>query len=240
MMAGALQRIHLGHGVYETLRTHPSGMWQEARHMARLARGAEVLGLELPEDMRERLADLVAPDRRIRIDLHGGDLDSIEGPGVATVSVTHRPFVLQSEPIRLCTTPVQCPPQPWSGIKTTSMFGHVQARRWALARGFEDGLLVHGDEVVEASTANVFALVDGQWHAPGAEAGAVDGVTRQVLLDQVAAVPRLSSAQLARATAVALTNTAGIRPATDLDGRTLAVEPVAALQAVFDEAWQCA
>lgn len=236
MTADPSTRLHLGHGVFETLRTHGDGYWQLERHLERLQRGAEVLGLDVP-DAEGHLEALHGPNRRIRLDLHGGDLTTIEGPGQAVLEGRWRPFVADARDVRVRTTPVQCPVQPWSGIKTTSMFGHVEARRWAQARGADDGLLANGAHIVEASTANVFACIDGVWHAPGPAQGAVDGVTRQVVLDGIQAKDVLDADQLRRASAVALTNTAGIRAVVELDGRRLDTKPVDALRQVFAEAW---
>lgn len=229
----------LGDGVFETMRTHGDVIWQEARHRARMEQGAEWLGLAM-DAWDDVVADLLARgrgDRRLRIELTAGDMTGLmEGSG-ARMSGSVMAFEPHPDaPIRLISSDVAIPVQPWSGCKTLSMFPYVQALRMAHARGADDAVLSDGQNgIVEATTSNVFAHVEGTWHSPGPCQGAVDGVTRQVLLEHIDAVPQLHRDQLARADAVALTNTRGVRVASTLDGRALDLQPARALQQLFAE-----
>ncbi len=104
---------------------------------------------------------------------------------------------------------------PLAAVKTLSFLPYVSARRDAHAATAHDALLLneHG-RIAEASTSNVFAVVNGVLHAPGEAEGAIAGVTRGAVLELAAeagldVVERLTLADLAGASEAWLTNTTG-------------------------------
>lgn len=210
-------------GVYETLCFRNGAPWQPARHEARMRRGAEAMDLPFPA---EAWADAMrqSGDLMLRLDL---DRDG-------QLVQTPRPLVAHPvEPLRIITASKRLQPSPWHGLKLAHMPLHQAARDEAAAAGVDDAILGCGEMVAEATTANVFAWIDGVCHAPGPDSGAVDGVTRQVLLEDGHVEP-LRIADLGRVDAMALTNVRGVRIVGELDGRPLDLEPAKALRARFE------
>ncbi len=227
----------LGDGVFETMRTTTAGLWQRERHMARLRAGMAALGLAWTDDVVADLDVLVAAghdaygdDLYVRLNVSTGAMEGItEGDGLLVTGMV-RPF--QPYPLRhyshgvhvVTSKQIIAPGEPLAGHKTLSFLRYVQARREAMALTAHDAVLTDGHgSVVEASTSNVFARTGDVVHAPGPDQGAVDGVTRQVVLELIddaglEVAPTLSVEQLAGADEAWLTNTTGgVVPVTRFD-----------------------
>lgn len=217
----------LGEGICETMRTVGDTVVGLELHRARWMRGLEWLGLRDEGRFDETVERLLADgsgDRTMRLTASAGDAtDFTSGSGLrvrATIEALRRSL---SAKVSVATTAVVVPKQPWSGIKTTSFFGYAAARRMAAMAGADDALLVDGaGRAVEASTANLWLVVDGALHAPGPADGAVDGVTRQLILRQTGWKPRGAIAN-DNVEEAWITNTRnGVVPVHSLDGRPLA------------------
>jgi branched-chain amino acid aminotransferase len=119
------------------------------------------------------------------------------------------------------------PRDPLAAVKHLSYLPYLIARRQAHAAGADDALILNTNgRVCEASHSNVLAVVDGALHAPGVGEGALDGVTRRLLLDSEAVgrstvVDRITPEALAHADEVLLTNTVGgVVPVSRVDEST--------------------
>lgn len=196
-----LDRGHLlGDGVFETLRTHQGHVVHLDAHERRMREGLEVIGLreDVAEEAMGAVLQMVAagmprfgPELHLRVQVTTGVSEHFWGDR-DTWSVTGLVRRLEPAPaehrdpgVRL----VQAPQRktikdPLSRFKSTSFAGHLAARRFARSANAEDAVLLndHG-RVAEASTSNLFAVVDGRLHSPGPEEGAVDGTVRQALLE---------------------------------------------------------
>jgi branched-chain amino acid aminotransferase len=241
-----LDRGHLlGDGVFETLRTHRGRIVQRDAHLARLRHAITLLGL--PEGVGDAAGHALdalsaeaqkglGPDLYLRVNVTTGIAEDLAGdPGSHTLTALARrlraPAPRLLDPgVRLHVAAAPKPTAtPFAHVKTMSFLPHVTARREARTKGADDALLLneHG-RVCEATTSNVIALVQGVLHVPGPEEGAVDGLTRRLILDwareeDIPVDPRLALRLLDGADEVWLTNTlAGILPASAVGARTLA------------------
>lgn len=228
-----------GDGVYETLRSHRGHLVSLDRHLERLRRSCAVMDIPLDEaavlaDLRAALSRHLTASAHVRITLTRGP-----GAGLAPapssrptriVSVADLPAdhdATAARGVTAVTLPARFTAVP--GAKTISFGANVWARLEARRRGVDDVIGIEGDRVLEASSANVVAVVDGALRAP--VAGALPGVTRAIVLELAAgALPidegPLTTRDLARASEVALTSSVrGVVPVTALDGRPLGVGP---------------
>jgi 4-amino-4-deoxychorismate lyase len=221
-----------GDGVFETLLVHEGQpvWWHE--HWQRLLRGAQALGLPLPDQVqvRRECENLLAetPGAVLKIILtrgSGGRGYAAPAVPVATVIVSsHDRPPAQRDPVilRWCQTTLAMQPA-LAGIKHLNRLEQVLARaEWSDAEIF-DGLMCDGeDRVVSATSANVFALVGGRWLTPSVARCGIAGITRAWLLANVAeaAEADLSAAEVSHADALFLCNSVrGILPVRRLGSR---------------------
>jgi len=190
----------LGDGVFETIRVSRGHVFRRDDHATRLQRGLEVLGMDdsLVTDFHvavdaliDAARDDLGDDLYLRINITGGPMDDIGGEdrGVSVTGSCKRfqpyPMKHYADGVRLVVAPQRKDPaDPLSTIKHLSFLPYVAARRHAMAKTAHDAILLNvAGDVAEATTSNVFAVVDGVLHAPGPDQGALPGVTRQVVLE---------------------------------------------------------
>jgi branched-subunit amino acid aminotransferase/4-amino-4-deoxychorismate lyase len=232
-----------GDGVYDTWRTYGGTPFAVAAHVRRLAIAARVLGLSPPGTAsvwearsrlllrRNRLADAairltitrgpagepLLPERRARptvlltVRRLPADLARRKARGVTAVRL---PFPRDAGP-------------PWGGLKLVGHASAVAGRLLAARRHADEGLYVTAaGDVTEATTANVFVVVDDALVTPALDAGILPGVTRGLVLRlarraglRVHEHP-LTAARMRRARECFLTaSTVEVLPIVRLDGR---------------------
>ena len=231
-----------GDGLFETVRVHAGRpVWWEA-HVARLALGAGRLGIAAPaaDWLRGQVDALLARS--------GGD-------GVLKLVLTrgaggrgYRASVGQPPTLVLSRHPLPAPvPTPlvlrWcslrmalqpalAGLKHLNRLEQVLARAEWRDEGIHEGLLLDAaGRVACATSANVFARVDGRWLTPRMDDCGVAGVARAWLLANVpgAAQATLRPADVNGADALFLCNAVrGILPVGRLGDRTWAPHPALA------------
>jgi branched-chain amino acid aminotransferase len=176
----------LGDGVFATLRGYAGRCFRTSVHLEGLARGAELLELEMPLAAAQiaELADEAARrtgerDAYVRVTLtRGGRLSilarALEAPhddayarGVAAVTLETR----RRAPL----DPV---------VKTTSYAPEIVARREAERRGAVEGIqLGAGGELAGGAMANLFVVVKDVLFTPSLASGCRDGVTRRAVME---------------------------------------------------------
>lgn len=245
-----------GDGLFETIRVQNSTPLWWSRHLARFQRGTELLRLKLPWPGMEfhRFAlELIArnalPEGVLRLAVSRGSGArgySIQGAESPTVAMTLHPLRPVPASIRLATATLRVPAHdPLSAIKTANKLLQILARAEAEERGADEALLlnVEGD-VAEASSSNIFWLRNGTICVPPISAGALAGITREVVLElcrayQISVVEELiARSALFSTEAVFLTNSGqGIVPVTEIDAQKLKSSPlVTRLQEWFSAA----
>jgi len=238
-----LDRGHLlGDGVFETLHARAGRLLHRERHASRLERGLGLLRISSASAPAWKAVDALLAHPRlstltdvyVRLQVTTGLLDEFAGqPGPYAVTAMARPWRpypprAYADGLHLVLAKTPKAIGPFSSVKTTSFLPHVAAKRDALAQGADDAILLNDrGHVCEATTSNVFAVVDGDVHSPGPEEGAVDGVTRGLLLEgfqreNARVLGCLTRDELEGASEVFLTNTvAGVVPARAILDRKL-------------------
>lgn len=226
--------ITVGDGVFETLKVLGGEPLALTRHLNRLSRSCEVLGLPSPdlEVIRDAVVEVIrsepeAADRgRLRITCTGGSgpLASDRREGSQTTIVA----VMPMQPWPATTSAVVVP---WvrnersavTGAKTTSYAENVVALQWAHEQGFSEGLFANSvGQLSEGTGTNVFIVKGGDVFTPPLSSGCLAGITRELLLEWGLAVEReLSLEDLQSADEVFLTSsTRDVHPVTKLGDHT--------------------
>ncbi|MGI8757114.1 MAG: aminotransferase class IV [Acidimicrobiales bacterium] len=238
--------ITVGDGVFETCKVVDGTPFALTRHLARLRRSAEIIGLALPwsdSHLRAACADTVTAAQR--------DATNAEsGVGRLRITVTAGPGPLGSDrdvvPPTLVVAAAPGPPWPattgvatvaWArnerssvaGAKTTSYAEHVVALAEAHRRGASEAILCDTrGRLSEGTGSNLFLTVDGQLCTPSLTTGCLAGITRALVLATVGVTERddLAFADLAGADEAFLTSsTRDIHPIAHVDGVALAQAP---------------
>lgn len=234
-----------GDSVYETMRTSGGRPVELSRHLARLHRSGDGIGLSIPfpdEELRRIVAETHAatgnPESHVRVVVTRGvgplmlDPRRSEDP---TLVVMAQPLVVPDESayrrgiavVVVGTTKTGGGLDP--AIKSGNYLGSIMALRQAIAEGGDDAVLCTATgEIAEGATSNVFAVVDGVLRTPDLEAGLLAGITREVIcelateLGETVRTGKLWPDELRNAAEVFLTSSVrGIMPVTKVDGRTI-------------------
>ncbi|MFL6204783.1 MAG: aminotransferase class IV [Acidimicrobiales bacterium] len=226
--------LTVGDGVFETLKAIDGRPFATRRHLERLRRSAEGLGLRVPFDdgaLRAAMAEVLAshdlPLARVRITVTGGPapLGSERGEHQATVVVAAGELKQPDPTAAVCVVP-------WprnergamAGIKTTSYAENVTALAYAKERGCTEALFETTTGLLcEGTGSNVFVGIAGRLLTPPLSSGCLAGVTRDLLLEVTDAVEEdIPMDALRGADEVLLTSTGrDVQPVHRVDGRDL-------------------
>lgn len=190
----------LGEGVFETIRVEGGQLLFAREHFARLARGARVLEIPFHLEVDELLAQCEQVidanslvDARLRVTLTGGPMrrqpiSEREGEPTLIISATgFDPARIDADRARgwrilLNRFPINHH-SPLSTIKSTCYAEYLLARRWAVANGFDEALLLNTDgRIAETAMANIFAVAGTELRTPDLAEGPLPGVIRGQLL----------------------------------------------------------
>ena len=228
--------LNYGDGVFETMRVHRGELPLWPRHLARLAEGAQRLGITLPERafIEARLHELCTGVDAgvIKLLLTRGDggrgyAPSADAPPVWVLSLHPLPPKQTTVQLHACNTRLATQPR-LAGIKHCNRLEQILARTEAQRAGCDEGLMrdMAGNPVC-ATSANLLVLRAGRWRTPPVEACGVAGVLRGWLLVQgLVEVAPVTSGELEDANAVALCNAVrGILPVRALGAREWSPDP---------------
>lgn len=185
--------LTVGDGVFETLRTEAGVPFAMGRHLRRLRRSLNGLGLDLPtpdDELRSALCAVAAGidgPAKVRLTVTGGPgpLGSGREPGAMTVYVVGDR--LEAWPVTGAAVTV-----PWvrnersavTGLKTTSYAENVVALGRAKAAGASEALFANtAGDLCEGTGSNVFVVHDGVVRTPPLSSGCLPGVTRELVLE---------------------------------------------------------
>ncbi len=224
----------LGDGLFETMAATGGEVPQIMRHHARLAAGAALLRIPLPltatalaAACRDLLGANGLAEAALRLTLTRGP-----GPrGLApdpqaspTLLLTAAPLPPPGAPPRLVISGIRRDEDsPLAAVKSLNYLPNVLARMEAAERGADDALLLNrAGRVAEASAANLFVRLSGEWLTPPVAEGALPGIRRACLLEagrlrEAAITP----AQLRLAQAACLGNALALRPVAAIEGHVL-------------------
>jgi 4-amino-4-deoxychorismate lyase len=234
-----------GDGVFETMHVRDGQPWLLAEHLARMARSAARLELDLPD--RDTLAELVAltcagwpaaAEGALRLVCTRGAEDGGPVTGFARLAMvpesilTARRTGLAVATATLGIAAAARTAAPWllGGVKALSYAVNMASQRWAGARGLDDVLWVSADGfALEAPTSSLVWLAGGALcTVPADRTGILPGITADWLLDRAPdagwrPVRRMvRPAELLAADGVWLTSSVrGAVAVRELDGETL-------------------
>ena len=253
IVAGAEARVPVtdhgflyGDGVFEGLRVYSRRVFRLEQHLARLAVSARALGLEIPGGLDGAREIILATarafgeaDAYVRFVVSRGEgalgVDPTTCPHPRVVCIVDHIRIYPAETlergITLATSSWRRPPPDVLDprVKSLNCLNNAMAKLEAKRRGVDEALLLNAAGLVaEASVANVFVVRSGALATPPATDGALEGVTRGVVLELAAreGIPHgersLGRYDLLGADEVFLTGTgARIVPVRSLDGETI-------------------
>jgi 4-amino-4-deoxychorismate lyase len=221
-----------GDGLFETMRVCGGQIAWWDSHWSRLASGAGRLGIPLPDQVLvRRESDALfddAGDGVLKLLLCRGG----EARGYAPIRGAPPLWALSRHalpaPIRhglrlhWCDTRASIQPA-LAGLKHCNRLEQVLARDECMRARADEGLMCDLEgHVAGATSANVFALIDGRWHTPPVDRCGVAGICRSHLLPLLGAGEmRLRPEDIEHAEAVFLCNAVrGILPVEELGSRT--------------------
>ena len=242
----------VGDGVFETILVRDGLAFALTRHLDRLQRSLSGMSLTGPAPSLVRtavdalLASATTADGltlgRLRITVTSGEgpIGSVRGPHAATLVLALAPMTAPDPSTAIATVPwVRNERSPIAGVKSTSYAENAVALASARSRGASEAVLANTvGGLCEGTGSNVFVVVDGEVLTPPLTSGALDGVTRQLVLEWCDAVVPMREETLGydvlfTADEVFLTSsTRGVQPVVQVvdseRGRTLPAGPVTA------------
>lgn len=222
--------LHYASSVFEGERAYDGMIFRSTDHSKRLIRSAQLLGMNVPYTPEE--LDTIKYQVLKANNLQTAYLRPVAWRGAEEMGIgapntkTHVAIACWDWPsyygqddvgIKLCSTPWRKPDPRTMPIesKTAGLYcvGTI-AKHEAAARGCQDVMMLdtNGD-VAEATSANLFAVIDGVLKTPEPKCF-LNGLTRQTVLDLAralnitASVERITPEDMKRATEVFLTGTA--------------------------------
>ncbi|WP_142849076.1 aminotransferase class IV [Telmatospirillum sp. J64-1] len=223
----------LGDGLFETIRAAEARPLRIRSHLTRLREGAKCLGISLTLTDGELINALGTTlevngltEGVLRLTLSRGPA----ARGLLPPAHPHPTLLITAGPLPPPAAPARAAiaqdvrrneHSPLSRFKTLSYLDNVLARMEAERRGADEALLLNtAGRLAESTIANLFLVIDGDVVTPPVSEGALPGVMRADVMDRLgAATARLTLHDLAAASEAFLTNSLGIRPLIEVDGR---------------------
>lgn len=228
--------VVVGDGVFETCDVTDGRAFALTRHLRRLRRSADGLGLDYDETALLAGVDAVLRDiagrAKLRITVTGGPSPYGSDRGNAPASV-----LVATSPLHEWPPTTDVVVVPWvrnersatAGLKTTSYADNVVALGYARQRDAAEAVFANSrDELCEGTGSNVFVGIGGQLLTPPLSSGCLAGITRELLLEWLGDVVEqpLPIQSLARADeAFVSSSTRGVQPIRAVDGHPLPAVP---------------
>ncbi len=229
--------LTVGLGVFETVKVVHGQPFALTRHLRRLIRSAEALGIEAPPGgyFRAGVSATIAANSeavgdlgRLRITLTKGAGDladpyaNVGGPSVLITVVAGKPWPPTS---RVALSRYRRNEHSaLTGVKSTSYAENAVALLEARRQGADEALLLNSvGDVCEGTGSNIVLAVDGVLVTPDVSSGPLPGITRELALEWCGiSEARIPESSLARATEAFLTSsTRDLHPIAELGERRL-------------------
>ncbi len=187
-----------GDGLFETIRAYGGRPFALDRHLSRLRRGLDELGIpsitetNIEETINKLLRHnrLDSSDAYIRLTVtrgadYGGLLPSEDiKPSIIIIARkidTRKIEVWQRDGVSVSLLVGYTPPLPH--MKTLNYLPSLVAKMDAVKRGTVEGLFVQKGFVTEGTTSNIFTVKNGVLRTPPADGSILPGVTREIILE---------------------------------------------------------
>ncbi len=191
-----------GYGVFETMRAYGGRFFHLDRHLARLEHSARALGIDLEDRARLEKAILATLEAnrlaaaRVRVTISPGEEGLGPGapvPGEPTVFITAVEYRPPADEVyrrgfsATFSTVHRSPKCHTSRMKSLSSLDLLLARQEAACFNVDHAILLNDDDLVaEGSSTNIFYARDGRLFTPAGHCGILPGVTRAVVLKELA------------------------------------------------------
>lgn len=187
-----------GCALFETMRAYDGKIFRLDSHLARLAKSATLLGIQLDLSMlRSAVYDLLQANElreaKIRITLSAGegafvpDLDSCKNPNIFIVASEYQPY-----PDDIYQRGFKVIVSSWqrnsgsllSHIKSTNYLENLLARQEARKKGADEAIWLNEKGLVaEGTMSNVFLVFEDVIKTPPEESGILPGITRRTIFE---------------------------------------------------------
>ena len=183
-----------GDGVYEVMPVYDGKIFTKAAHLNRLARSQAEIDLA-PVMSAEAWSMLL--DEAVE---KSGEAQALIYIQVTRGTATERSQIYPDSPPTVLLTVTAFQPktaaqiQPlkvvtaedirWhrADIKVTSLMANGMIKNRALAKGFDDAIMIRGDKVTEGTASNVFIVVQGEILTPPKSQWLLHGITRDEMI----------------------------------------------------------
>jgi branched-chain amino acid aminotransferase len=189
-----------GYGLFETMRAYNGYIFRLDRHLARLRRSAQSLGLanklvtfDLKAACTKTLEANKLKNARLRLTVSAGEGDMTPDPSTCsspTVLITAQNLVpLPPEKyesgFKAMLSPLHRNSQsPLSRLKSTCYMENILARMAARAAGCDEAILLNEQGyLAEGTTTNIFLVSNGELITPSLDSGVLPGITREAVLE---------------------------------------------------------
>jgi branched-chain amino acid aminotransferase len=236
----------LADGVFETLRVHDGEAFKLEAHLARLAAGARILGLPVPDagEIALAVSDTLDANKlreaSLRITLtRGAGRRGLLPPRdmEPTLLIAASPAAERSSAPMTAhiVNTRRNEHSPLSRVKSLAYLDNILALREAAEAGFDEALLLNtAGRLAGGCRSNLFLVLDGVLATPPLSEGVLAGITRQTLLElavdagvETREMP-LTMADLARAGEALICNSLlEVRALTRIDDQALSSGPIA-------------
>jgi branched-chain amino acid aminotransferase len=188
-----------GYGLFETMRAYHGKIFLLERHLKRLMKSAEAIGLgsglsgiNLTQASQDTLKANDLQDARIRLTVSNGESDAFPWAGVSgkpTVVITAIPYEppeteRYEQGFKISLTSLRhCRQSLIAAIKSTNYLINVLARMEAAKQGLHEALMLNDEGyIAEGSGCNVFFVKSSGLVTPALASGALPGITREVVI----------------------------------------------------------
>lgn len=189
-----------GDGVFEGIRLYSGNVFMLNEHLKRLEDSAKAIGLKLPDTL-ETVSEQVCltcranglTDGYIRLVVTRGEghlglsPTGLHSPNLVIIADTIQlyPEGFYRDGLKIITVPTRrinpaaLPPM----VKSLNYLNNILAKMEAINSGFLEAMMLNDQGyVAECTGDNIFAIRDGVLHTPPSYAGALKGITREVVL----------------------------------------------------------
>ncbi len=232
-----------GDTLFETLKAHEQKILLKTRHLDRLEQSAQLLNFpcdrqKIESSLRQMAAALKYPTSRIRLTLSRGGFQGLSWPTteqswfLITAVEYQEPTDAERQSGAACIitpnqriNPVSHLPQ----MKRGNYADCLYAANYARQSGAREALFIdHNQNILEASTSNLFAIIDDKLITPPTGTLVLDGIIRRQVIAAAAELGisvverELSLTELLQAQEAFLTNSLiDIFPILSIDGQTV-------------------
>ena len=235
-----------GDGVFEGIRIYNGRIFRLEQHLKRLFASAKAIMLQIPLTKEQLIEACCETCRQNK--LKNGYIRLVVTRGVGYLGLN--PFRCKNPTVFIIADTIELYPEEMylkglklitastqrtdaaavsPSIKSLNYLNNILAKIEAVNAGVVEAIMLNGHgHVAECTADNVFIVRNGKLETPPVSAGALNGITRQLVMELAAkrkiavSEPNLSRYDLTTADEVFITGTAAeIVPVANIDGRTI-------------------